>query len=276
MTTIIEQKAQAHAIQLRAQRAAYLAKQAAPEPSWTVQTSAPAPVSQRQVERQTGVLGSLVRWFCEPYTETQSTTEQQAITVNVDNSAALATVDELKSVVAGQSAELAQLRQAVLVLAQSAKSVESAQSTIVDGIEVIKQQTKEKIKPFDTLTAIMSKTWREMIEDTTFANHDATVCMVGRGIRAVFSLGSSIPAEVHAAKREVFSHMKTMRSMRDKLEATYEYAVAHYPNETAEWVKQQTSVMTVASTNWTMLQAFGNDFISQLQTAMSKLRKLPY
>ena len=185
------------------------------------------------------------------------------------------TINELNSVVAGQSAELAQLRQAVLILAQSAKSVELNTSTMVDGIETIKQQTKKQIRSFESLTKDLSKCWREIIEDTLFFNHDATAVTAGRGLRSILSFGTAAPEAIHAAKRECFAHLKSVRSIRDRLESTYEYAVTYYPSETSQWMKSQTSTLTAGSSSWTMMDACKNTFIPELQTSLYKMRALP-
>ncbi len=185
------------------------------------------------------------------------------------------TINQLNSIIAGQSAEIAQIKQVMIRLAQSSMSVEDSVSTITDGIDVIKQQTKKQIKSFDMLTKELNKYWREVIEDTIFFNHDATAVTAGRGLRSILSFGSAAPEAIHAAKRECFAHLKSVRAVRDRIEATYEYAVAYYPSETAEWMKSQTSTLTAGKSSWTILDACKNTFIPELQSALYKMRALP-
>ena len=195
-----------------------------------------------------------------------------------DNTAALATqarVAELNTVIAGQSAELAQLRQAVLVLAQSAKSVELSNQQIVDGIAVIKQQTKKEIKPFKDLAAEMHKIYTEIVSDTDFFNSDVKAVTVGRGLRSILSFGTAAPEAIHAAKREVFAHMKTVRAMAERMEALYEYACVYHPSDTAEWVSKVTTTLTVNKKSWGFLDLFTASFLPEFNTQLYKLRGLP-
>ena len=254
-----------NAIELR-QKASSLKTQRAIYQSKLPVTSAPVP--QAPQVHKVSLFGGLIQYDINV---------PQAPVI-ADNTLAITTqnsVDELQSCIAGQSAELAQLRQAVLVLAKSAKTVESNTITIVDGIDTIKKQTKKQIKSFDTLTKELNKYWREVIEDTIFFNHDATAVTAGRGLRSILSFGSAAPEAIHAAKRECFAHLKSVRAVRDRIEATYEYAVAYYPSETAEWMKSQTSILTAGKSSWTILDACKNTFIPELQCALYKMIALP-
>ncbi len=256
-----------NAIELR-QKASSLKAQRAIYQSKLPVTSAPAP--QAPQVHTVKLFGGLIQYDIN--------VPQAPMTVTADNTLAITTqnsVDELQSCIAGQSAELAQLRQAVLVLAKSTKTVESNTITIVDGIDTIKKQTKKQIKSFDTLTKELNKYWREVIEDTLFFNHDSTAVTAGRGLRSILSFGTAAPEAIHAAKRECFAHLKSVRAVRDRIEATYEYAVAYYPSETAEWMKSQTSTLTAGKSSWTILDACKNTFIPELQSALYKMRALP-
>jgi hypothetical protein len=250
------------AADLKAQRAMYQSKLPV----------TPPPVPQ---VHKVSLLGGLIKYDIQLPPAPVSADTSLALSVNDS-------VSELQSCIAGQSAELAQLRQAMkiqqdalLVLAKSAKSVEVNTTTMVDGIDIIKKQTKKQIKSFDTLTKELSKYWREIIEDTLFFNHDATAVTAGRGLRSILSFGTAAPEAIHAAKRECFAHLKAVRAVRDRIEATYEYAVTYYPSETAEWVSTQTSTLDVGSKSWTMMDACKNNFIAKLQKALYKLRALP-
>jgi len=225
------------------------------------------PVPSPQVHK-VSLLGGLIKYDIQVPQAPVSTDNSLAISVNQS-------VNELQSCIAGQSAELAQLRQALLVLAKSAQTVELNTTTMVDGIETIKKQTKKQIKSFDALTKELNKYWREIIEDTLFFNHDAVAVTAGRGLRSILSFGTAAPEAIHAAKRECFAHLKSVRSVRDRIEATYEYAIAYYPSETAEWMKSQTSTLTAGKSSWTILDACKNTFIPELQTAHYKMRALP-
>jgi uncharacterized coiled-coil protein SlyX len=195
-----------------------------------------------------------------------------------DNTAALATqarVAELNTVIAGQSAELAQLRQALLVLAQSAKSVELSNQQIVDGIAVIKDQTKVKVRAFDDLVKEIHGLFMDIVSDTDFFNSDVKAVTVGRGLRSILSFGTAAPEAIHAAKREVFAHMKTVRAMLQRMETLYEYACANYPNETTEWVFKVTTTLTVNKKSWSFLDLFAASFLPEFNTQLYKLRGLP-
>jgi hypothetical protein len=246
------------AAQLKAQRAEYEAKLPA----------TPAPTPQGPQVHKVSLLGGLIQYDINvPQAPVVADT---SLAISTQNS-----VNELQSCIAGQATELAQLRQAVLVLAKSAKTVELNTNTMVDGIDIIKQQTKKQIKSFDTLTKELKKYWREIIEDTLFFNHDATAVTAGRGLRSILSFGTAAPEAIHAAKRECFAHLKSVRALRDRIEATYEYAVTYYPSETAEWITTQTDTLDVGSKSWTIMDACKNSFITKLQKALYKMRALP-
>ena len=138
---------------------------------------------------------------------------------SVDTSA-LATVtqiNDLNTALAGQSQQLAELQQAVLILAKSAKGVET-------GIEVIKKQTAPRVKDWKSIRKEMNVIWRDIIDDTTFFNADARSTAQGRGLQSLFSFGTAAPALMHAAKTECRSHIKQVRSAIAKLKQLFEYA----------------------------------------------------
>tara|TARA_R110002050_G_scaffold169086_1_gene300719 strand:- start:81 stop:863 length:783 start_codon:yes stop_codon:yes gene_type:complete len=253
---------QRKAYQLKAERSIYQSKLPV--------TPVPAP----QVYK-VSLLGGLIQYDIQVPQAPMSTDNSLAISVNQS-------VNELQSCIAGQSAELAQLRQAMkvqgdalLILAKSAHTVELNTTTMVDGIETIKKQTKKQIKSFDALTRELNKYWREVIEDTIFFNHDVKSVTAGRSLTTIFSFGARAPEAIHGVKRECFAHLKYVRGMRDRIEATYEYAVTYYPSETAEWMKSQTSTLTAGKSSWTILDACKNTFIPELQSSLYKMRGLP-
>ena len=201
------------------------------------------------------------------------------IQVNVeDTSTDLVTqqaISDLNTVIAGQSAELAQVRQAVLILAKSAKSVEESNHAIVDGIDVIKAQTKKQLQPFESCIQTIDKSYRELIEDTLFFNHDVMSVTAGRGLRSLLSFGTAAPEAIHNAKREIFSHLKAVRSLRDRMEKHYEYIVLHYPDQAGLWAAEHSAVLKVNNQSWTLFQVLSNTFITELQTALYKMRGIP-
>lgn len=241
---------------LKAQRELYLQRQTFNELSGPVATTLPISLAEPPSEYNRA---------------TKRLTQENLALAHQTNE----TINQLNSVIAGQSAEIAQIKQVMIRLAQSSMSVEDSVSSITDGIDTIKQQTKKQVKFFDTLTKELNKYWREVIEDTIFFNHDATAVTAGRGLRSILSFGSAAPEAIHAAKRECFAHLKSVRAVRDRIEATYEYAVTYYPSETSEWMKSQTSTLTAGKSSWTILDACKNTFIPELQTALYKMRALP-
>ena len=184
-------------------------------------------------------------------------------------------ISELNTVIAGQSAELAQMRQAVLILAKSAKSVEESNHAIVDGIDVIKAQTKKQLQPFESCIQTIDKSYRELIEDTLFFNHDVISVTAGRGLRSLLSFGTAAPEAIHNAKREIFAHLKAVRSLRDRMEKHYEYIVLHYPDQSGLWASEHSVVLKVNNQSWTLFQVLSNTFITELKTELYKMRGIP-
>lgn len=227
-------------------------------------------LKQTVTEQPMSAWARLCNWFDSPYEEPVTPTP-----ASVDNSAALATqntVNELQTVIAGQSAELAQLRQAVLVLAKSSKSVESNTIAIADDMQVVKAQTRQKIKPWNTIQNEMNKCWREIIDDTNFLQEGVELVTTGRVLRSVLSFGTAAPEAVKQAKREVFAHIKSVRSYRDKLETCYEYAQLHHKAEVDQWLATQTSTLSVDKKSWKLLDAFKQGFLADLQSALYSSR----
>ena len=220
----------------------------------------------------TRVLGGLIT------IETPVSTPKVDVPVPVpDNSSALATQErmgELNTVIAGQSAELAQLRQAILVLAKSAKSVEDGNLAIIDGIDVIKSQTKKAVLPWKTVQNSMHKYFREIIEDTQFFNHDVKSVTAGRGLRSILSFGTAAPEAVHAAKREIFAHLKSVKSFRDKIEQNYQFALQAYGDELGTWLPTS-GVFTVNTKSWTIVDILSPTFIPELQAQLYAMRGIP-
>lgn len=266
MSLTITQKVQ----QLKAERAR-LQQAAAPVPQWdnTFElTPVSAPAEPQTIV--TKVLGGLIT------IETPVSTSKVDVPVP-DNSSALATQErmgELNTVIAGQSSELAQLRQAILVLAKSAKSVEDGNLAIIDGIDVIKSQTKKAVLPWKTVQNSMHKYFREIIEDTQFFNHDVKSVTAGRGLRSILSFGTAAPEAVHAAKREIFAHLKSVKGFRDKIEQNYQFALQAYGDELSTWLPTS-GVFTVNTKSWTIVDILSPTFIPELQAQLYAMRGIP-
>ena len=185
---------------------------------------------------------------------------------SVDTSA-LATVtqiNDLNPALAGQSQQLAELQQAVLILAKSAKGVET-------GIEVIKKQTAPRVKDWKSIRKEMNVIWRDIIDDTTFFNADARSTAQGRGLQSLFSFGTAAPALMHAAKTECRSHIKQVRSAIAKLKQLFEYAQAHYSSDLKVYL-DTCNRLRVHENSWTIRAAMTDSFCTELQTELLVMR----
>jgi hypothetical protein len=187
-----------------------------------------------------------------------------------------ATVTQLTSVIAGQSAEIAQLRQAVIVLARSAKNVEDGLQPIANGIDQVIANTKVKIRPFSDIKAEITKAWRDILDDSTFINDGQIVVTTGRVLRNVFSFGTGVPEAVRTAKREVYTHVKLVRNQRDRIEKLYEYALINHEAELAEWMKFPHTKLTANKQSWSMTETFNPNFIDTYMRTLCKMRALPF
>jgi hypothetical protein len=184
-------------------------------------------------------------------------------------------VSQLTSIIAGQAAELAQLRQAVLVLAQSAKNVEDGIQPIATGINQVIENTKIKIRPFSDIKKEMSRAWNEIIEESLFVNDGHVVLTVGRGLRSLLSLGTAAPEAWRTAKREVHTHVKLVRSLRDKIENLYNYALLHHSAELAEWIEFPHPKLTADKQSWSIKDTFAMDFVTVYLRTLYDMRKIP-
>ena len=77
------------------------------------------------------------------------------------------TNDDLNTIVAGQATEIAQLKQAMLILAQATKSVELNTDTISDSVELLRadmqvviQQTAPTKMPWKTIVKKIDTAWQ--------------------------------------------------------------------------------------------------------------------
>ena len=255
MTLSVSQKV----AQLKAERALVLKRQEA---------QLVAQPSVQQVEPQTftaQILGGLIKWDITVPTASPSPTD---IALRED-------VGELKSVLAGQSAELAQLRQAVLVLAKSAKSVEESNLAISDGIDVIKQQTRKVIRPFSACKKEMDNMYRGIIDDTLFLNQMAGKVAVGRVLRGIMSFGTGLPEAEATARREVYQHVKSTKAMVDRISALYEYCNVNHSNELNEWLKTYTDTLVVGKKHWKFQELFAPGFFQEFTIHLNKRRGIP-
>lgn len=210
-----------HVDTLIQQRAAYQAKHPAPTP---VTSSTDHTVS---------LFGGLIK-YTVPVPQAP-----QAPAPVVDTSA-LATrskVDELNSVIAGQSNEIAQLRQAVLVLAKSAKAVETGIEAVGADMQVVKKQTAPVIRAWSVISKDLDRAWNEILEETTFIQEDCVATTAFRVLRQPFGAFTGVNETIRQQKREVMAYIKTVSAARNRIEMNYEYAQIHYPNEVAEYIK---------------------------------------
>jgi hypothetical protein len=185
------------------------------------------------------------------------------------------TVSQLTTIISGQASELAQLRQAVIVLARSAKSVEDSMQPIADGIDQVIANTKIKVRPFSDIKKEMTKAWRDILDESTFLDDGQVVVTAGRIVRNFFSMGSGVPEAVRTAKREVFTHVKLVRTQRDKIEKLYEYALINHKVELTEWLQFPQSKLTADKQSWSMTETFDPNFIDTYMRTLYKMRALP-
>lgn len=190
-----------------------------------------------------------------------------------DNTSALATqewVGELNTVIAGQSAELAQLRQAVLVLAKSAQSIEKGQSALYDGISLAVQQTAPKIKSWTQIRKELHSAWREFIDDINFFVSDARLLATGRVVQSFMSFGTASAAQRHASLQDCRRMSKTAKHANDKVRALYDYAVAHYPVEITDYIKTA-PVLTIEERTWSINDLLTTNAVSSVEAKLKSL-----
>lgn len=255
-----------HVNTLIEQRAAYQAKQFASAPA--------APTTDHTVS----LFGGLLKY-------TIPLPQPPAPVVDTSALATRSRIDELNSVIAGQSTELAQLRQAVLVLAKSSKAVETGIDTVVTDMQVVKQQTATKIIPWSKIKKDLTRAWDEILEETMFIQEDVNANTSFKVLRQFFGAGTGASDAIKATKREVFSYLKTVRSARLRIEQNYEYALLHYSSEIGELIPSLTP-LTVGTnlTNvpglkeahkfetWTILDILKSGFLTALQKKLYAIR----
>jgi len=185
---------------------------------------------------------------------------------DVDTSAlAIVTqVDDLTTALAGQSQQLAELQQAVLILAQTTKNVEG-------DIDIIKKQTAPVVRKWADIRKEITALWNELISETSYFNHDATAVAISKGLTSIFQFGLAAPQQIHAQKRECHNHAKQMRSLMKRIEDLDCYATRLYPDD-LRTLRNSLPVFTVGKKVWTVRQAMSEQFPDQLRTALLALR----
>jgi len=186
-----------------------------------------------------------------------------------------ATVSELTTIISGQASELAQLRQAVLVLARSAKNVEDGMQPLAAGIDQVIENTKIKIRPFSDIKKEITKAWRDILEDSAMLDKGQVALTASRVVRNFFSMGAGVPETIRTAKREVYTHVKLVRTQRDKIEKLYEYALINHEAALAEWMQFPYNKLTANGSSWTLTETFDPNFIDTYMRTLYKMRALP-
>ena len=287
MTTSTQIKA--HALTLRQQREEYLAdladRQARSIDTWEApanQDSAwerfkrwfDSPVVP-QVEKDTKsnqlALNNMQRTIANQTAELQSTIATQS----ADISTLHMTIADQTSALAGQAQELAQLRQAILVLAKSAKQVELNTSGITNDLSVIKQQTAVKVLPWKTVQEKIDTAWREIINDTAFLQLDCDHITRGRSAGTFLSFGTRAPETIKTQKREVEVLIKSIKSQRAIIEQHYEHACKHYPDDITSFMKEMPRKLTInddtrmaPTQSWTISEIFSLTFIEEFRQGL--------
>ena len=190
-----------------------------------------------------------------------------------DNTSALATqewVGELNTVIAGQSAELAQLRQAVLVLAKSAQSIEKGQSALYDGISLAVQQTAPKIKSWTQLRKELNSAWRDIIDDVDFFVSDARLLATGRVVQTFMSFGTASAAQRHASMQDCRRMIKSIKHTTDRIQLLHDLAVAYYPVEAVDYIKTA-PVLTIEKTTWSFSDLLTTNFVPSVDLKLKSL-----
>jgi uncharacterized protein (DUF885 family) len=182
--------------------------------------------------------------------------------------------DQVNTLLAGQAAELAQLRQAMLVVAKVTDSLHNSMAPIHSDLAVIIQQTKTKIRPWADIRKEMEKMYREILDDNTFINTDVQLVKTGRVLRSILSFGTAAPEAVFAARQQVHTHMKTVRQRRDKLESLSDYAIQHHQSDYTAWISNMTTKLTAGKKSWSFQELFTLDFIPQYHQQLNDMRNL--
>lgn len=197
------------------------------------------------------------------------------------------TTDELKTVVAGQAAEIAELKQAMLILAQATKAVElntdaisSAVELIRSDISVVVQQTAPKIIPWATIRKKLIGAWREILDEVTLLEKNCDWVTGSRVIGTVFQGGIRAPEVKKTQMREIEATIKTIKSYRTVIEQHYEYAWQNYQEEISELLPEMPK-LSINSTSgihktqtWSINQILSLTFIHEIRRGMYARRGL--
>lgn len=178
------------------------------------------------------------------------------------------TIDTLASIVAGQSAELAELKQCMLILAKSAKQVE-------EGVQIIRHQTATKVMSWSDIRKEINAAWRDIIDETKFFNDDAMALAIGRGLQSILSFGTASPALIHATKAEVRNHRTKVKALLERINKFADLAKDQYPDEFSEYLSSS-SKLVVNSKAWTLSFAVSNKdrFLNTLDKQLRNMRGL--
>ena len=213
---------------------------------------------------------------------TRVSTQEQAEKPSTTLVKSSETNDDLSTIVAGQATEIAQLKQAMLILAQATKSVELNTDTISDSVELLRadmqlviQQTAPTKMPWKTIVKKIDTAWQEIIADTDFLQLDCDHITRSRSAGTFFSFGTRAPEVIKTQKREVEVLIKSIKSQRAIIEQYYEHACKHYPDDIAFYMKEMRRKLTInddtrmaPTQSWTISQIFSLDFIEQLRRGL--------
>lgn len=164
-----------------------------------------------------------------------------------DNTALVAQVDDLSTALAGQSADIAQIKQVLVMMAQSHQNLES-------GIGLIAQQTAPKVRQWVDLRKEINSLWNSIVDDVTFFNSDAKLLMVGRGVQSLFSFGAAAPGLVHQVKVETRNVVKTVKAQLERLVVLVDYCRDMHNEELTEYLGSA-HVLKVEDRRWTINDA---------------------
>lgn len=164
-----------------------------------------------------------------------------------DNTALVAQVDDLSTALAGQSADIAQIKQVLVMIAQSHQNLES-------GIGLIAQQTAPKVRQWVDLRKEINSLWNSIVDDVTFFNSDAKLLMVGRGVQSLFSFGAAAPGLVHQVKVETRNVVKTVKAQLERLVVLVDYCRDMHNEELTEYFSSA-HVLKVEDRRWTINDA---------------------
>lgn len=190
-------------------------------------------------------------------------------------SRALATstqVSDLQTALAGTQQQLAELTQAMLVLAQNS-------SDITQDLDLLKKRTEKKPKSWDQVKDDIKTVWSSMCNDTNAFNTDVGATSFSRVATSFMSFGMAAPAQMHAAQREVYAHMKGLQAQHARLCAFIEYGYEVYPHEMDQFLATRYYMMikktlTTETVRIDIRRALTDDFLATIQRALLDMRCL--